>query len=179
MKMTHIAHLSLYTEHVEEMLDFYCNKLGLKRCFTLNMDYPYQMALKDSENLDLSEEFRLLRKNEAKQMEDQRDMMWLTYLKVADGEFIELFRAYQPLESGNVRLGTARLGYSHMSIEVENIAQAVAELERKGVQFRTPIAFGPDFAYQCWLDDPDGNQIELMQYRPVFAVALRFYRICA
>jgi len=28
------------------------------------------------------------------------------------------------------------------------------------------ITLGSDNSYQCWLDDPDGNRIELHQYTP-------------
>jgi glyoxylase I family protein len=47
----------------------------------------------------------------------------------------------------------------HFAILVEDLDEAVAELRAKGVEVRDPVAIGPN--RQTFLDDPDGNAIEL------------------
>ena len=165
MAVRTLAHAAFFSNNVERMIDFYCNILGFERAFTMSMESPYQWALEDANNTNLPEETRAARAAYAKALEQQRESMWLTYLRVSDNQFIELFREISPLEAGNITPGsTARQGYNHMAIVVDDLQSEVQKIQARGGHFRTPISLGPDYTYQCWIDDPDGNMIEYMEY---------------
>jgi len=80
------------------------------------------------------------------------------YLHVGGRAFIELFRAekVQPAQGQS---------YQHICLEVDDIETTVAELRRGGVDVGE-ITLGGDNSWQAWLEDPDGNKIELHCYTP-------------
>jgi catechol 2,3-dioxygenase-like lactoylglutathione lyase family enzyme len=55
--------------------------------------------------------------------------------------------------------------YQHFCLEVEGIETLRETLTSRGVAV-TAIAVGMDGSKQCWIKDPDGNSIELMEYTP-------------
>jgi catechol 2,3-dioxygenase-like lactoylglutathione lyase family enzyme len=83
---------------------------------------------------------------------------WLVYLQVNDNQFIELFPSSDPVDQPQSR------SYQHLCIEVENIEDVAKRLVEKGIKLDEPVSLGLDNNYQCWLHDPDGNPIELMEY---------------
>lgn len=86
---------------------------------------------------------------------------WLVYVKIADGQFIELFPgAAGPHEE---RSGA---GPSHLCLEVEDIHTAFAELTGRGMAPRDGRGphYAADNAWQFWTTDPDGNPIEFHQF---------------
>lgn len=87
---------------------------------------------------------------------------WIVYLKVKDGQFIELFYG------GNkkVEVDGSTIGYSHLCLEVDDIHQTAEYLKSKGVHLDVEPKQGLDLNYQCWARDPDGNRIEFMQMHP-------------
>lgn len=85
---------------------------------------------------------------------------WLVYLKIAHGVYMELF----PSGKGDVD-PSAKHYYSHLCLDVKDIAEAVRLLRERGVTVEDPH-MGMDGNYQAWLADPDGNRIELMQMMP-------------
>lgn len=90
---------------------------------------------------------------------DDQGRPWIEYLKVCDGQFIELFYAGEDF--------CARNGsYSHLCLEVDDCATTAAELEGRGVKIVVPPQQGKDRNWQCWVADPDGNRIEIMQIDP-------------
>lgn len=93
-------------------------------------------------------------------LNDEDANPWLIYLKVRDGQFIELFY-------GGNRQYTNRkaAGFEHFCFEVEDINEIAVHLEKHGVLDVKPSQ-GKDFNYQCWAKDPDGNRIEFMQIDP-------------
>lgn len=80
------------------------------------------------------------------------------YLHVGDRGFVELFRG---------QLGEPAQGQSfqHFCLEVDDVATAVGELRATGVEVTDPF-LGSDSSWQAWLNDPDGNRIELHGYTP-------------
>lgn len=92
---------------------------------------------------------------------NDKDEPWIEYLMSADGRFVELFHPGDgpvPADGGS---------YLHLCLEVDDLAQAVAELEEKGVEIRVRPNQGKDHNMQAWIRDPDGRDIELMQMSPV------------
>jgi catechol 2,3-dioxygenase-like lactoylglutathione lyase family enzyme len=141
---TGITHCSFYCKDFEKMLSFYRDTLEIPAIFTLR---------------------------------NEDGSPWLTYLKVADRQFLELFN--ELYEGDN---NWAKLSFSHMSLLVEDIFSAVRMLESKGVLItKGPSAMrnflrvpyisdhepGACGSLTAWFQDPEGNEIELMQYTPV------------
>jgi catechol 2,3-dioxygenase-like lactoylglutathione lyase family enzyme len=53
--------------------------------------------------------------------------------------------------------------YRHFCLEVIGLDEFCKELRSKGVQV-SDISMGMENSRQAWIADPDGNQIELMEY---------------
>ena len=92
------------------------------------------------------------------ELHDDKDQPWIVYLQVNERAFIELFYAHNELKKD------VNISYQHLCLEVENIKQIAHDLEQKGFTLLHPVILGKDYNYQCWIKDPDGNPIELMEY---------------
>jgi catechol 2,3-dioxygenase-like lactoylglutathione lyase family enzyme len=66
---------------------------------------------------------------------------------------------------GSVEEITAGTRYRHFCLEVTGLDEYCSTLKSRGVQV-TEIKTGMDHSRQAWVADPDGNQIELMEYGP-------------
>ena len=103
-----------------------------------------------TETMGFPEMFRLHR-------DDGR--VWLVYLRITDDQYLEMFpeaiqdRAPEPENNG----------INHFCLTVENIEEIVRQLEAKGVALYWPLKTGADNNRQAWVQDPDGNRIELME----------------
>jgi lactoylglutathione lyase len=103
-----------------------------------------------TETMGFPEMFRLHR-------DDGR--VWLVYLRITDDQYLEIFpeaiqdRAPEPENNG----------INHFCLTVENIEEIVHQLEAKGVALYWPLKTGADNNRQAWVQDPDGNRIELME----------------
>ena len=82
---------------------------------------------------------------------------------MAPGQFIEVFPGDPLLDK--VKTGD-RNGYLHLCLEVDDVVAWREHLIAKGANVTTGISLGCDNAYQFWMKDPDGNEIEMMQYLP-------------
>jgi catechol 2,3-dioxygenase-like lactoylglutathione lyase family enzyme len=92
-------------------------------------------------------------------LNDDQGNPWIVYLQVSKDQFIELFYAHETLvHHPNVT------GYQHLCLEVENIKEVAKALVSKGIELTHDVILGLDNNYQCWVNDPDGNPIELMEY---------------
>jgi lactoylglutathione lyase len=92
------------------------------------------------------------------ELHDDQDRPWIVYLQVNQMSFIELFYANKDIFHHDNE------SYQHLCIEVVNINEVANELKKKGIELIHPVILGKDFNYQCWVKDPDGNPIELMEY---------------
>lgn len=88
----------------------------------------------------------------------QDGKLWIQYLRVAPFQYIEIFpdREYDP---------EAKPSYNHLSVAVTDMKSHRDDLLKKGVEV-SEIVKGIDGNYQCWITDPDGNRIELMELMP-------------
>lgn len=87
---------------------------------------------------------------------------WLEYLKIADGQFLELFYA-EPGKEINI---DSEDFFHHVSLSVDNIYEMVEKLRRVGVTIIIEPRKGRDLNVQAWILDPDRHKIELMQIDP-------------
>ena len=56
----------------------------------------------------------------------------------------------------------------HFCLEVDDMDAAIADIEKAGITVTGQKA-GCDQSLQAWIEDPDGNRIELHQYTPTSA----------
>lgn len=146
MEFKSIMHVSFYTDQMDEMRDFYENKLGLKAKIVtkakaykgLNRGYYSELAETDPEKVII------------------------VYIEIAPGQFIELFPKAEG--QGEHDSWNQNLGYSHYALLVDDIFKTREELLSRGVVIDTEISKGPSETYQMWVSDPDGNKFEIMQY---------------
>lgn len=141
-----MMHVSFFTEHMDEMRDFYVNKLGGEvKVVTRAKLYAGRGSGKYAAIAEVDPE-RII----------------IEYIEIAPGQFIELF----PAEEGQKPHGewNDQVGYSHFALTVDDIYATRERLEARGVVFDTPISMGPSETYKMWAHDPDGSKFEIMQY---------------
>lgn len=95
-------------------------------------------------------------------IKDDNENPWIEYIKVCDGQFIELFYGGQHKPDA-VR---DQIGFNHLCLEVRDIFEIAAHLKSFGIKLDVEPVRGKDHNYQCWVRDPDGNRIEFMQLDP-------------
>ena len=90
---------------------------------------------------------------------DRDGRLWLVYLRITDDQYLEVF----PDGEGTRAAEREAVGFNHMCLAVPDIDQTVAELAAAGIALIRPKALGADGNWQCWIEDPEGHRIELMQ----------------
>jgi lactoylglutathione lyase len=116
------------------------------------------------ENMEKSLEFYcdILGFERAFEIRDNENQPWIEYIKVAPGQFIELF--YGGLTKQQEERN--QIGFNHICLEVKDINEVANHLKLKGLTLDIEPTKGKDNNYQCWIKDPDGNRIEFMQLEP-------------
>jgi catechol 2,3-dioxygenase-like lactoylglutathione lyase family enzyme len=89
------------------------------------------------------------------------------YFECGNSTFLEFFDQKMAAEvwGGQVSELTIGTRYKHFCLEVTGLDEYCQELKNRGVEV-TAISMGMDNSRQAWITDPDGNQIELMEYGP-------------
>ena len=147
MLFKELGHIAFYTDHMDEMIDFYQNVLGAQQKVVVKYktyldrdDRPYMQAI--------------ARKTP--------EAVFNIYMELAPGQFVEFFpKAESMVDDGE---WNSRAGYNHFALICDDIYATRAELEGRGLAFDTQISRGPSGTYQMWAHDPDGNRFEIMQY---------------
>jgi catechol 2,3-dioxygenase-like lactoylglutathione lyase family enzyme len=87
------------------------------------------------------------------------------YFECGNTTFLEFFDQGMAAKvwGGNVDELTIGTRYRHFCLEVTGLDEFCRNLKSKGVDV-SDITMGMDNARQAWIADPDGNQIELMEY---------------
>lgn len=84
---------------------------------------------------------------------------WLVYLRITDDQYLEVF----PGAENDRAPGWNANGMNHMCLAVENIDGLVKQIEAAGIPLLMPLKLALDGNWQAWIEDPDGNRIELME----------------
>lgn len=94
---------------------------------------------------------------------DESDKLpWIEYLEFGDQQFVELFYSYEERkEHPNLK---EYYSLYHIALVVDDIHEAAAQFKEKGIHMKSDLVLGPDHTWQLWIVDPDGNEIEIMQY---------------
>jgi lactoylglutathione lyase len=89
------------------------------------------------------------------------------YFGCGNTTFLEFFDQAMAAEvwGGKVEELTTGTQYRHFCLEVTGLGEYCSTLKSRGVAV-TDISTGMDNSRQAWVADPDGNQIELMEYGP-------------
>ena len=71
-----------------------------------------------------------------------------------------------PDAEGERAPGAMANGLNHVCLTVSDLDATVASLTAAGVPLSRPSKTGADGNRQAWIEDPDGNRIELMEMAP-------------
>jgi lactoylglutathione lyase len=101
-------------------------------------------------------------------LNNKQDQPFGYYFGCGNTTFLEFFDQAMANEVwGGKLLGlTSGTRYRHFCLEVTGLEEYCAGLKSKGVEV-SAISMGMDNSRQAWIADPDGNQIELMEYGPL------------
>jgi lactoylglutathione lyase len=129
-----LAHVCLFTDQLDAMIAFYRDTLGFPVKFTMKNDDGFAFGY---------------------------------YFACGGVTFVEIFHQRGAAKQWGGKVGEIRPSHDarlrHFCFEVENLESVVAQLTSRGVTVR-PIGVGMDHSKQAWIKDPDGNDIELMEY---------------
>ena len=88
---------------------------------------------------------------------------WLIYLRINDDQYLEIFPG---AEQDRAPASWRANGVTHICLTVVDIENVVERLTTKGIKLLLPLKDGADGNRQAWIEDPDGNRIELMEMMP-------------
>jgi lactoylglutathione lyase len=154
-------HLGLRVKDYQAALDFYQGALGFEKVFTMHKSDFYQIMQASADG-------------SAIEKKGDDDEVWLTYLRIKDEQYLEIF----PVPDEEVDQFVDRQSFFHFSLQVDDIHVAVAKLKERGItvynlhidalkNHPAPVPFVPVQALCgsliAWIKDPDGNLIEVME----------------
>ena len=157
MKISQFGHVAFRCSDLDASLAFYRDQLGFPEKFRLTYADYIEAVRRSAETAGQPVNQAFVDKLAAK-----KDGIWIIYLELGNGSFIELFDkedATVPNPPGN-----EKFNYLHLALEVGDIHALKEELIAKGVEIDRGPTLGVEGTWQMWTHDPDGNQIEWMQY---------------
>jgi lactoylglutathione lyase len=104
--------------------------------------------------------YALLGIHEAFRLNHEDGSLMLIYLHVAGDRFIELFPGGSPADSDR------QASFMHLCLLTDDLHGLVEALRSRGIAIDKEPTLGLDHNWQAWIQDPDGNAIELMQLSP-------------
>ncbi len=98
-------------------------------------------------------------------LQDRNGKTFGYYLNGGNSTFIEVFDQTLAVQEwgGTIQDLKGSSGYRHFCLEVVGLEQYRQKLIQAGIEV-TEIKMGMDFSRQAWIQDPNGNAIELMEY---------------
>jgi len=96
-------------------------------------------------------------------IKNDKDEPWIEYLKVSDGQYIELFYSNESFDS--LPMWKSKY-YAHLCLTVDDIHAIAKVITDAGYELAVSPNIGRDNNWQCWTYDPDGNAIEFIQIMP-------------
>ncbi len=88
--------------------------------------------------------------------------VWLVYLRITDTQYVEIV----PEGEGKRAPGWNDTATNHICLGVDDLDATLAFLEQAGIPLLLPKKMAVDRNWQAWIEDPDGNRVELMQIMP-------------
>jgi catechol 2,3-dioxygenase-like lactoylglutathione lyase family enzyme len=137
-----VAHVGIAVRDLSRVIPFYRDVLG--------GELLYQSELRQSGQLDT-----IFGVRGAKVMNAFVRFPGLT---------LEMIQIASPdIPDPDVRADYRCRGWKHLALAVQDIEATRKELEVRGVVFRFPIQSMASGSRMCYLDDPEGNIIEIIQ----------------
>lgn len=94
---------------------------------------------------------------------DQPDgSLWLVYLRITDEQFLELFPGAETDRSPGWNANCI----THLCLAVDDLDRVVEAIEARGIPLLIEKKTAVDGNRQAWIEDPDGNRVELMETNP-------------
>ena len=84
---------------------------------------------------------------------------WLVYLRITDDHYLEIF----PGAENDRAPGWNANGVNHLCFTIEDLDATTGRIKAAGIALTSEIKQGLDGNRQAWIEDPDGNCIELME----------------
>lgn len=151
--VTGLTHITFKCNDFKKMCAFYRDTMEMEELFTI----PYSEAMAKKVGADGI----------------KAGDPWLTYFKIADRQFVELFN-----EPYDAKTHIPEYSFMHFSVLVSDIVEAARHFESKGLTlwagpkhaknpYREPYPGnkpGKCGSYAFYIQDPEGNEIEVMQY---------------
>ena len=147
MRFKSIMHVAFFTDHMDEMLDFYVNKLGART----------KAVTKYGAYIDRDD-----RPDMQRIAKEDPERIFNLYLEIAPTQFIELFPATET-QKPHTKWNEHK-DYSHFALLVDDIFETRQELLDAGITLDSDVSKGPSETYRIWIHDPDGNKFEVMQF---------------
>jgi catechol 2,3-dioxygenase-like lactoylglutathione lyase family enzyme len=99
-------------------------------------------------------------------LENRAGAIFGYYFACGNSTFIEVFDRELAVKEwgGDVEAPPGAARYRHLCLEVTGLKETCEELQERGVKVSEEIHEGLDHSLQAWIKDPDGNDIELMEY---------------
>lgn len=88
--------------------------------------------------------------------------VFLVYLRITDTQYLEVF----PGAEGERAPGWNANGMNHLCLESDDVKRLADDIQAAGIPLLMPLKLALDGNWQAWIEDPDGNRIELMQMDP-------------
>jgi len=134
---------------------------GIGHVALRSKDFPKELSFYQ-DTLGLRKAFDLI---------DDNDEVWITYLRVAKGQYIEIFPGVESCPNDNYKGDNAKPQRSHFHccFVTPDRHKAIHDLEgNKGIPVgRTPDdTVGLCRSYCQFITDPEGNEWELMEFTP-------------
>ena len=157
MHVSRFGHVAFRCRNLKESLAFYTEKLGFSERFRL-----YYRDFAESQRRNAQASGKPADEAFIAKLMERADEAWIVYVAVTENVFIELFDAG---DATTLNLpDNSKFNYRHFALAVDDIHALRDELLKKGVVIDSGPTYGVEGTWQMWTRDPDGNQIEWMQY---------------
>ena len=158
MIITPNMHLGFNCKDLEKSIRWYETFLNCKEKFTIY----YGDMIPDNE-----ERRNSMPKERLAYLESVKDVKWIVYMEFQDapGQFVELFNTLDATVP-HVPEEHRDLNFTHFAHTVDDVQKFYEEVLEKGGKDSVvhPPMPNIDRTFAMWLQDPDGNRMEFIQY---------------